>query len=109
MADDKPPTDAEQEAAFRQSMAFNSEAVRSGLFAAALDIADELRKAGVPHGEACLLTGAAEFVAQLWQQVGHKGGIPPMKTRSTLLKEINTFYGKHVRATRQGASKPTKH
>ncbi|MGH6730017.1 MAG: hypothetical protein ACREBK_07670, partial [Sphingomicrobium sp.] len=67
---DAPLTDAEQEAAWRRHMAFNAEAARSGLFAAALDIATTMREQGVAQGEACLLTGAAEFVAQLWQQVG---------------------------------------
>lgn len=98
-----PPTEAEQDAAFKRSMAFNAEAVRSGLFAAALDISNELKKAGVPHGEAALLTGAAEFVAQLWQQVGENGGLKPMKVRTTLLGEIKTFFGKHVRMSRLGA------
>lgn len=94
------PTAAEAEAAFKQSMAFNAEAARSGLFAAALDIADTLKEANVPNGEAALLTGAAEMVAQLWQQVGEKAGIPSAKVRKTLLDEIKTFYGKHQRASR---------
>ncbi len=100
--------EAEQEAAFRQSMAFNAEAARSGLFAAALDIAVEMKNAGIPHADAAILTGAAEMVAQLWQQVAHQAGIPAATARKNLEKEIRTFFGKHVRATRAGAPEITK-
>lgn len=104
-----PPTDEEQQAAFQQSMAFNSEAVRSGLFAAAMDIAGELRKAEVPQGEACLLTGAAEFVAQLWQQVAENGGLNQNKSRDLLIKEIKTFWRKHRNAAPPSERPATKH
>lgn len=108
MTDEAPITDAEQEAAFRRSMAFNAEAARSGLFAAALDISLEMKKAGIPHGEACLLTGAVEMVAQLWQQMMSAAGQPPKRSRAKLVAEIRTFFDKHDRAGRK-AQAATKH
>lgn len=107
--EEKPLTDEEQEAAFRQSMAFNTEAARSGLFAAAIDIAEEMKKAGIPHGEACLVTGAVEFAAQLWFQVMHRAGQPPKKSRAKLRQQIGEFFDKHEKAERRGAQAATKH
>jgi hypothetical protein len=110
MTDTPPPlTDEEQEAAFRRSMAFNTEAARSGLFAAAIDIAQEMKKAGVPHGDACLVTGAVEFAAQLWFQMMHRAGQQPKKSKAKLVAEIKTFFDKHERAERRGAKAATKH
>lgn len=100
-------TEEEQQAAFRQHMAFNAEAARSGLFAAAMDIADTMNKANVAHGEACLLTGAAEMVAQLWQQVGKGTGKSSREVRQTLVKEINFFFHKSRKA--DAAPPATKH
>lgn len=102
-----PVTDAENDAAYRRSMAFNAEAARAGLFAAALDIAGEMRKGGVPHADAAILTGAVEFSAQLWQQVGEKAGIASSQIRQNFLKEAKFFYGKHQRASRAGAQPVT--
>lgn len=110
MSDDTaPPTDEEQQAALARSMAFNTEACRSGLFAAAIDMADTLKKAGVAHGEACLVTGAVEFAAQLWFEVMSKAGQPPKRSRAKLVGQIRTFFDKHEKASRQGAAPPTKH
>jgi hypothetical protein len=112
MADEPPPpaplTDKEQEAAFRQSMAFNTEAARSGLFAAAIDIAETMKKAGVPHGEACLVTGAVEFATQLWFQTMHRAGQPTKRSRAQLVKQVRDFFDKHEKAERRGtqAAKP---
>lgn len=111
MTDDtpKPLTDAEQEAAFRQSMAFNAEAARSGLFAAALDIADTMRKSGVPHGEACLVTGAVEMAAQLWFEVMARAGHQPKLSRARFIKQAREFFDKHERASRRPQQPATKH
>lgn len=94
------PTDAAEQAAFAQHMAFNVEAVPAGLIAAVLDIAEELKKNDVPHADAIILTAAAEFTAQLWQQTAHRGLIPSRTARNRLLDEIKTFWAKHLRLNR---------
>lgn len=103
------PTDEEKEAAFRQSMAFNAEAARSGLFAAAIDIADTMKKSGVPHGEAALLTGAVEMAAQLWFEVMHRAGQPPKFSRARFIKQAKEFFDKHEKASRAPQQPATKH
>jgi hypothetical protein len=92
---DTPATDEEQEAAFRRSLAFNTEAARAGLFAAALDIAETMKEAQVPHGESCIMTGAVEMAVQLWAQVSETAGVPRKKSRETLEKEMRRFFAKH--------------
>ncbi len=97
----------DEEAARVRALAFNTEAVRSGMFAAAIDIADTMRENGVENGESCLLTGCAEMVAQLWQQVAEKAGIPRATARKTLEREIRTFYAKHAKASEREAAEAT--
>ena len=104
LADEEEPTTEELDAAYRQSMAFNTEAARSGLFAAALDIADTMRSHGVPNGEACLMTGALEFAVQLWFQVSAQAGVMPNRARDTLMKEVWDFWDKHRRLNASGGA-----
>jgi len=93
---------------FRRSMAFNAEAARAGMFAAALDMLDTMREQGIPQAEAAVMTGAVEMAAQLWQQVSHEAKIPVQKARRTFLSEAQHFFSKHLRMTREGAQEPTK-
>jgi hypothetical protein len=83
------------EHAFRQTMAFNAEAARAGLFSSALDIADTMREAQVVNGEAAVVTGALEMAAQLWMQVMMQAGHPKMKARQAAEKQFRTFLIKH--------------
>lgn len=84
--------------AFRQSMAFNAEAARAGLFAAAQDIAEAMQKANIPNGEAALLTGAVEMACQLWMQVMLQApGVTRQKARAKLIEQVRTFANKHSR------------
>lgn len=91
-----PPTQAELKEAEWRAAAFNAEAARSGLFAAALDMAEAMKDSGIPNAEAALLTGAVEFVAQLWQQVGLAAGIPRATTRKLIEKELRFYLNKHA-------------
>lgn len=100
--------DAEQEKAFRQHMAFNVEAVRSGLFAAAEDIAKTMRENGLPHADAILTTAAVEFAAQLWTQVMWKAGHTPRSIRTKLHEQVRYFHRKHLKAEQGGAEKVTQ-
>ena len=108
MTGNQTPSPEKEEADWRRSMAFNAEAARAGLFAAALDILDQMKKAGVPQAEAAVMTGAVEMSAQLWQQVSHEAKIPVAKARKTFLGECQHFFSKHLRMTREGAGAPTK-
>jgi hypothetical protein len=101
-------TDEDEQAAFRQHMAFNTEAVRGGLFATAIDIMEEMRKNELAHADAILLTAAAEFTAQLWAQVAFRTGIPAKKSRDTLTRELRAFFRKHYRAQTAGAQEVTQ-
>lgn len=87
----------EEKAARRQSLAFNTEAVRSGLFAAALDIGDVMKEAGVAEGEAALITGAVEFAVQLWDQVMQSAGNTPKASREAFNRQAQYFFTKHRR------------
>lgn len=87
----------ENEKAVRLSLSFNAEACRSGLFSAALDIADTMKKNNIPLGEAALLTGAVEMVSQLWMQVMLQAGHTPEKARIGLIKQTRIFAKKHSR------------
>lgn len=102
------PTAEEQEKAFRQHMAFNVEAIRSGLFASAIDMAETMRKNGVPHADAILTTAAVEFAAQLWTQVMYRAGHTPRAIRTELHKQVRYFHRKHLKAEQQGAQPVTK-
>lgn len=101
-------TDAEAEAAFRQHMAFNTEAVRSGLFAAAMDIADTMKEQGVPHADAIIVTAAVEMATQLWTQVMLRAGHPPKKVRESLEKQVRAFFRKHLAAEQADAPPVSK-
>ena len=79
----------------RQRQAFLAESVRSGLFSAALDIAESMKQGGVEGGEAALLTGAIEFSVQLWTETMLKAGHPPQKVRKSLEANVRTFFQKH--------------
>lgn len=100
--------DNQTEKDFKQHMAFNVEAVRSGLFNSAMDIAKTMQDGKVPHAEAILLTAAVEFAAQLWTQTMLKAGHPPKKIREQLEKEIRFYHRKHLRAEQEGAQPATK-
>jgi hypothetical protein len=100
--------EGDEEAAFRRHMAFNVEAVRSGLFNAAMDIADTMRGQNVPHADAILTTAAVEFAAQLWTQVMIRAGHPPKKVREELQKQVHFFHRKHLLAEQQGAKPVTR-
>jgi hypothetical protein len=104
-----PPTAAEQQAAFQQHMAFNVEAIRSGFFGTAQDMAKMMQKNGVAHADAILMTAAIEFAVQLWVQVALRaGGITPKKMRETLEKEVRFYYRKHLTAEQEGAQPATR-
>lgn len=102
------PTKAEAEELRKRSLAFNAEAARAGLFAAALDMLDTMKEQGVEEAEAAVMTGVVEAAAQLWQQVSHQAKIPTQKARRTFLGECQCFFGKWVRRTREGAESETK-
>jgi hypothetical protein len=91
----------DQEAAFRQSMAFNAEAARAGLFSAAADMAKTMKEGDVLNGEAALLTGAVEMAAQLWMHTMIQAGHSPMKARKAFEKQARTFAIKHSRPEEQ--------
>ena len=101
-------TETDEQAVFAQSLAFNAEAARSGLFAAAQDIAKTMRENGVPHGEAALLTGAIEMAAQLYTQVMLAAGHTPRAIRTELHKQVRFFHRKHLKAEREGAPEVTR-
>lgn len=107
-APETPPTDAEQQKAFAQSLAFNTEAVRAGLFASAQDISEMLHQNGVPHADAALVTGAVEFAAQLWTQMMFKAGHTPRSIRTKLHEQVRYFHRKHLKAEQAGAEKVTQ-
>lgn len=92
--------------AFRQSMAFNAEAARAGLFAAAIDIADTMQKNNIPHGEAALVTGAMEMAAQLWMQTMLGAGQTRMASRKAAEKQFRTFLNKHSHPNEQQEAVP---
>lgn len=102
------PSTGNDDADWRRSMAFNAEAARAGIFAAALDMLDTMKAQGVPQAEAAVMTGAVEASAQLWQQVAHEAKIPVRTARRTFLGECQQFFSKHHRMTREGARAPTK-
>lgn len=103
-----PLTDAEQQKAFVRHMAFNVEAIRSGFFATSIDMMEEMRKNGVPHADAILLTAAVDFTAQLWAKVALQTGIAPKTSRETLEKEVRAYFYKHYREYKAGAAPATK-
>lgn len=103
-----PPAADEDEAAFRRHMAFNVEAIRSGLFAAAIDMADTMKAQNVPHADAILTTAAVEMAAQLWTQVMLRAGHTPKKVRESLEKQVHFFHRKHLLAEQAGAQPVTK-
>ncbi len=90
-------TNDENEAALRLSMSFNAEACRSGLFAAAIDILDTMKKNDIPNGEAALVTGALEMACQLWMQVMLQAGHMPEAARIAFFGQAKTFLRKHSR------------
>ena len=101
MAEAEAPLSTEELAeAERRALLFNIEAARAGLFAAAVDIAEEMKKNGVAQVDVVILTAAAEMSAQLWQQVGWRRGVPMQTCRKNLLKEIGRMWSKHLRMDR---------
>lgn len=95
----------EEKAARRQSLAFNTEAVRSGLFAAAMDIGEVMKEAGVAEGEASLITGAVEFAVQLWDQTMLAAGNTPKASREAFNRQAQYFFTKHRRMEKQEITK----
>lgn len=86
-----------------QALAFNAEAVRGYMFNAAREVAEGMQKDGIAFGEAALLTGAIEMVAQLWAQVAHRSGISPSDARQKAERQFRIFYHKHLQAERGNA------
>jgi hypothetical protein len=86
-----------------EALRFNAEAVRSYLFKAALDVADQMQKDGIAMGEAAILTGAIEMVAQLWAQVGHRAGQSPSDVRHKAERQFWIFYHRHLKTEREQA------
>ncbi len=84
-----------------QALAFNAEAVRSYLFQSALEVAEQMQKDGIAMGEAAILTGAIEMVAQLWAQVGFRAGQSPSDVRHKAERQFRIFYHKHMKAERE--------
>lgn len=78
-----------------QDIAFNIEATRAGMFAAALDMLESMRTAGVQDAPAALITGSIEAATQLWAQVSKRAGVPRKKARETMEKEMRRFFAQH--------------
>lgn len=93
---EKPLTDDEEQAAFRQHLSFNVEAVRGGMFHNALETLELMDQNKLPHAEAILLTAALEFGVQMWVHRMLQAGHPPKRIRESMLREVNTFYRKHL-------------
>lgn len=96
--------EATNEATRAQTLAFNTEAARSGLFAAAIDIADIMRENDVPEGEAALITGAVEFAVQLWDRTMIAAGQTPKASREAFEKQAKFFFKKHRQAPDEPAT-----
>lgn len=98
--------ESENSRAFKASMSFNAEAARSGLFAAAIDIMDTMKKNDIPNGEAALLTGAVEMAAQLWMRTMLSAGKTRLEARKSLEKQVRTFAIKHSYPENQQEARP---
>lgn len=84
-----------EEQARRQTFAFNAEAARAGMFAAAMDMLETMREGGVVENEAPLLTGMLEASVQLWASVMLAAGQSPKAAREALLGQVQFFWNKH--------------
>lgn len=86
---------------------FFSDAVRSGLHASALDILQQMEATGVPDAAACLMTGACQFVAEIYEETATKLGLDKAKVREHLLNSVelyfNTYCEMTVKESLQGA------
>ena len=71
-----------------QKMNMNAEAVRSGLFASTMDIAELMKANNVDDASAAILDGAVLFVAELWDNTMFAAGHSPSKSRKALLAGI---------------------
>lgn len=71
-----------------QKMNMNAEAVRSGLFASAMDIAELMKANKVDDASAAILDGAVQFVGELWDNTMLAAGHSPSKSRKALLASI---------------------
>ena len=77
---------------------FHAEAVRAGLFSSALDVADTMQDAGIDPviGSSAIMNGAAQFTAQLWQQMTMEAGIAPDVAREDFKEELLFFFDRSL-------------
>lgn len=75
-------------------LAMNIEAVRSGLFAAALDIADMMKENNVDDADAAILDGAIMFAVELWDNTMVAAGHAPSHSRKALLANVTKALAK---------------
>jgi len=73
------------------------ELVRSGVFAAAMDMNQILSRAEVPNGAAALLSGTIEAAVQMWVQVMLKSGNTNQKIEDALNQQVQTYFRKHIK------------
>lgn len=90
----KPPL-TDEERAERQAFAFNAEAARAAMFAAAMDTIQTMQAQGLAHNEAPVLTGMIEATTQMWTHVMIQAGHSPSKARAALIGQVNFFFHKH--------------
>ena len=76
-------------------IAFRVEAVRSGLFASALDITETMKEAGVEDVGGIIVTAAIEFAVQLWEQSMMAAGHTPKASREALESEVRFYIKKY--------------
>lgn len=67
-----------------RQLAMNTEAVRSGLFASAMDIAGMMQENKVEDTSAAILDGAILFAVELWDNTMAQAGHSPSNSRKAL-------------------------
>lgn len=71
---------------------FFSDAVRAGLHSAGVDIMEQMLAQGIPDTAACMMTGACQFVAELYEETARKAGVDRQAFRHHMIASVATYF-----------------
>ena len=78
---------------------FFSDAVRAGLHSAGADIMEQMMAQGVPDATACILTGACQFIAELYEETANKTGADRQKFKAHMLESVGIYFDTYCEMT----------
>lgn len=78
---------------------FFSDAVRAGLHSSAMDILEQMEANAVPDAAACLMTGACQFLAEIYEGMATRVGADKSACKTHMLESAGLYFDTYCQMT----------